>query len=128
MDHSFCGVAVPERNMAFLPGCFGQNPFNGLFKIFQFAQSIGAPGDGNRALGVGPQGYAGNAQIGSFFLNAARIRQRKAAIENQVHESDVVQRLKEQEIFRFFQFGQDPDFGGVFSSSGMQGQNQRNLF
>ena len=62
-------------------------------EIIQIAQSIGALGDGDRPFGIGPQRNAGDAQIGGLFLNAAGIRQCKAAVENQVHEAHIVERI-----------------------------------
>ena len=87
-------MTIPELNFAGLTLFLRKYRINGSCQIVQIAQSIGAPGQGDRALGVGPQRNAGDAQVGGFFLNAARIRQREAAVEYQVHEAHVVQGIE----------------------------------
>ena len=83
-------MAVPYIDLVGFTRFFSEHRIHGSCQIVQIAQSIGAPGQGHRALCVGPQGNAGDAQIGGLLLNDARIRERKAAVEYQVHEAHIV--------------------------------------
>ena len=56
-------------------------------------EPVGAAGDGDRPLGVGPQGEAGHAQQRSLLLHAARIGHDRRRAAHQRHELDVAERV-----------------------------------
>ena len=83
-------MAVPQVDFRILILAAGQNALNIVFKRFSGAQAIGACGDGDGPLGVGPQGQTRNTQVGGFFLDTSGVGQGKTAVEHQVHKPDVV--------------------------------------
>ena len=87
-------MAVPEFNLFSLSGGFRcKDCLDFVFDIFQAAQAVSTVDCGNGPLGIGPHGQTRNPQIGCLLLDAAGICNGKAAMEYQVHESDIVKRL-----------------------------------
>ena len=71
----------------------------------------------NGPFGIGSQGEAGNAKIGSFFLNSAGVGNCKATIKNQIHKADIIQRLEDKKPGRFFKYLHQAIFFKILSSS-----------
>ena len=118
-------MAVPEFGYPSLVGVAGEGGGDLRLHVLQGAELVGALGDSDGPLGVGAQGKAGDAQVGGLLLQAAGVGDRQAAVEDQVHESDVVQRFQQLDRRLVGQLADQAGLLQVFSCARMDREDDR---
>src|SRR5229473_6482461 len=91
IDDSLGRVAVPEWGDAagFASACQGVAGGGDDFDRIGANQQVCAFGDGDGALGVLPQGEAGDAESGGLFLDATRIGQDKLCFAQETEKIEI---------------------------------------
>ena len=97
-------------------------------QIIHDAQTIGTLADGNRTLRIRPQGQAGDAQIGGFFLDAPGIGDEQSTIKNQTHETAIGNRFFQVNSIGPFQTLPQAVLFQTFLGAWMDGKQQWYFF
>ena len=84
-------------------------------------------GDGHRSFRVGTHGQAGNPEVGGFLLYPPGVRNHKTAIENQIHESHIIQGFQQSYPFGVFHKRHQAVLFKVLPGPGVNGKNKGDL-